>query len=105
MPKPRHHVIVCTNTRPPESPRRSCAGQTLFDELKAAVAQAGLAGEVMVTRSFCLKHCSRGPVIVVHPDDIWYSGVTSEDLAEICESHLTNDRPVERLLMPDIPWE
>jgi (2Fe-2S) ferredoxin len=105
MPRPRRHVLVCTNTRPAENPRSSCGGQGLFDELRAAVAQGGLGAEVMVSRTFCLKHCSKGPVVVIHPDDVWYSQVTSADVTEICESHLTNGVPVDRLLMPDIPWE
>ena len=32
-------------------------------------------------------------------------GVTPEDLPEICSEHMQGGRPVERLLMPDIPWE
>jgi (2Fe-2S) ferredoxin len=31
--------------------------------------------------------------------------VRPEDLEEICREHLEGHRPIERLLMPDIPWE
>lgn len=107
MPKPVRHVLVCGNTRPPSS-RGSCGekgSDRLFERLKALVREAGLAGRVMVTRTGCLKHCSRGVTVVVHPDNVFYAGVGEGDLPEICESHLRDGRPVERLLMPDIPWE
>jgi (2Fe-2S) ferredoxin len=60
----------------------------------------------MVNRTYCLKHCSRGPVVAVQPDNVWYAGVTDADLAEICDAHGEGGgREVERLRMPDIPWE
>ena len=65
----------------------------------------GLRDEVLVTRTGCLKHCSRGITVAVHPDNAWYAGVTPADLSEICDSHLRDGQPVTRLEMPDIPWE
>jgi (2Fe-2S) ferredoxin len=59
----------------------------------------------MVTRTGCLKHCSQGVTVAIQPDNVWYRGVTAGDVAEIVTSHLVGARPVERLLMPDIPWE
>ena len=65
----------------------------------------GLRDEVLVTRTGCLKHCSRGITLAVYPDNVWYAGVRTSDLDEILASHLVGGRPVERLSMPDIPWE
>ena len=47
----------------------------------------------------------RGITVAVQPDNVWYAGVHPEDLDEICGAHLEGGRPVERLFMPDIPWE
>ena len=108
MPKPVRQVLVCVNSRPPGNPKGSCGekgAEPLFDRLKALVRERGLEGRVMVNRTYCLKHCSRGPVLAVQPDNVWYAGVAAEDLPEICSSHLEGGTPVERLLMPDIPWE
>lgn len=108
MPKPRHQVLVCTNSRPPGNPKGACAekgSEALFERLKAQVREQGLHGSVMVQRTSCLKHCSRGVTVAVQPDNVWYAGVRPEDLDEICEAHLRGERPVERLLMPDLPWE
>ncbi len=108
MPKPTRHVLVCTNARPPGNPKGSCGekgAEPVFDALKAMVKERGLASSVIVNRTSCLKHCSRGIAVAVYPENAWYAGVTSADLEEICASHLEGGSPVERLAMPDIPWE
>jgi (2Fe-2S) ferredoxin len=108
VPKPERQVLVCVNVRPPGNPKGSCGekgSQALFDRLKAILRERGLDRRVMVNRTYCLKHCSRGPTVAVQPDNAWYAGVTPADLDEICTSHLEGGRPVERLLMPDVPWE
>ncbi len=108
MPKPERHVLVCLNARPPGTPKGSCAekgSEALFDRLKSLVRERGLGSRVIVNRTNCLKHCSRGIAVAVQPDNVWYAGVTPDDLGELCDAHLREGRPVERLLMPDIPWE
>jgi (2Fe-2S) ferredoxin len=108
VPKPERQVLVCVNSRPPGNPKGSCGekgSQALFDRLKALLRERGLDGRVMLNRTYCLKHCSRGPALAVQPDNVWYAGVRVEDLDEICSSHLERGQPVERLLMPEIPWE
>ena len=108
MPRPERHLLVCLNTRPAGNPRGSCGekgSEALFESLRKLVRERGLASRVMVSRTGCLKHCSRGPTLAVYPDNVWYAGVKADDLLEIVASHLEAGRPVERLRMPDIPWE
>jgi (2Fe-2S) ferredoxin len=106
--RPDHHVLVCLNTRPPGNPKGSCGekgSEAVYEELKAMVKARGLGERVIVSRTSCLKHCSRGITLAVYPENVWYGGVRREDLEEIFRSHLQEGRTVERLLMPDIPWE
>jgi len=101
-------VLVCTNVRPAGNTKGSCGekgSEALFEALKAMVRERGLKDRVIVNRTSCLKHCSRGITVAVQPDNVWYGGVTEADLAEICDAHLAAGRPVARLFMPDIPWE
>jgi (2Fe-2S) ferredoxin len=53
---------------------------------------------VRVNKSGCLGQCGHGPMVAVHPDNVWYAHVRVEDVPEIVESHLVNGVPVERLL-------
>src|SRR5688572_407017 len=108
MAKPQRHVLVCLNTRPPGNPKGSCGekgSEEVFDTLKAMVKERGLGRRVIVNRTSCLKHCSRGITLAVYPENVWYGGVGRQDLDEILTRHLVEGRTVERLLMPDIPWE
>jgi (2Fe-2S) ferredoxin len=108
MPKPKRHVLVCLHERPPENERGCCSAkgsEGLFVRLKRLVSERGLEREVIVSRTGCLKHCSRGVTVAVYPDNVWYSGVQDTDLEELVETHLRQGHPLERLLMPDIPWE
>jgi (2Fe-2S) ferredoxin len=106
LPNPERQILVCVNVRPPGNPKKSCgekSSQTLFDRLKKILQKRELNGQMIVNRTYYLKHCSRKPTLAVQPDNVWYANVTAENLAEICDSHLEKKKPVERLLMPDIP--
>ena len=66
MPKPERQLLVCVNTRPPGNPKGSCGekgSQELFERLKELLKERGLDERVMVNRTYCLKHCSRGPTV------------------------------------------
>ena len=102
MTKPRRHVFVCLHTRPEDDPRGSCAqkdSEELFVRLKRAVAERGLEDEVMVSRTGCLKNCSRGTTVVVYPENVWYADVRLEDAEALITSHIVGGHPVERLLL------
>lgn len=102
----QHHVFFCLNQRSGgESCCASQGAQAGFDHCKQAVKQAGLAGPggVRVNKAGCLDRCAGGPVIVVYPEETWYTFVDTNDIDEIVESHLKNGKPVARLqLAPDV---
>jgi (2Fe-2S) ferredoxin len=57
------------------------------------------AGGVRINTAGCLDRCEEGPVLVVYPDDVWYSYVDQADIDEIIDEHLLNGRIVERLVI------
>jgi (2Fe-2S) ferredoxin len=98
----RYHVFFCTNLRADGS---ACCqkfdAQAMRDYAKKrskALAIAG-AGGVRINTAGCLDRCAEGPVLVVYPDDVWYSYVDREDIDEIIDEHLLNGRIVERLII------
>ena len=93
------HVFCCTNRRPAGHPRGCCAekgAEELRDYFKAKARAVGLSN-VRVNMAGCLDRCNEGPVLVVYPEDVWYTYVDKEDIDEIIEEHLKNGRVVERL--------
>lgn len=109
MPRPERHLLICSNNRGPAHPRGSCGekgSEGFVGLMKDLIRENGLRERVIVSRTGCLKHCSLGVTAVVYPDNVWYGGVTEPDLREICETHLKDGVPIERLRLPeDAPWE
>jgi len=108
MAKPRYHILVCTNNRPPGHPRGSCGekgSNQLLTQFMSEIEKNNLFGEVIVTGSTCIGPCPLGPLVIVYPDAIWYQKVnSSEDVATIVEEHIQQGKPVERLKVPDGIW-
>jgi len=99
----KHHVFFCLNQR--DNGQASCGdhdAQAAFDHCKSRVKAAGLAGPgaVRINKAGCLDRCAGGPVLVVYPEETWYTFVDRSDIDEIVDEHLTHGRVVQRLLLP-----
>ena len=108
MPKPTIQILVCTNQRAEGATKPSCGHQdslAIYRKFKDVVRQRGIRDRVMVVRTGCLKHCSQGVAICLWPDNHWYRKVTADDVEEIVDRCVVGGESVERLEMPDIPWE
>lgn len=95
-----HHVFFCCNQR--QDGEACCAdrdAQAMRDYAKSKVKSLMLAGpgKVRVNQAGCLDRCAEGPVIVIYPEEVWYTYVDKADIDEIIEEHLINGRVVERL--------
>lgn len=73
------------------------------DEFKKQVADRGLKGVVRANKAGCLDQCESGVTVVVYPEQVWYGGVTVDDVSEIMNRHVIGGEVVERLLMSDQP--
>lgn len=96
----QYHVFFCTNLRADGS---ACCqrfdAQAMRDYLKKRSKELGIAGagKVRINTAGCLDRCEEGPVIVVYPDEVWYTFLDRDDIDEIFEEHLLHGRVVERL--------
>lgn len=102
MPPFRHHVFACEQRKPDGLPWCAARGSAaVIEALRREVAAQGLLETVQVTACGSLGLCERGPNLVVHPEGIFYAGVTPADVPEIVREHLANGRPVARLAQTD----
>jgi (2Fe-2S) ferredoxin len=104
MPKFQRHIFTCIHEREPLDPKGSCkhrGSQDVAAALKLKLYEQGFKRIVRANKAGCLDQCARGAAIVVYPDNVWYGGVTVDDVDEIIEEHIKNDRVVERLVIPD----
>lgn len=98
--KYQKHVFICANQK--EASKKSCGvehGAALADAFKAALAERGLLKTMRAQRTTCLDACAFGPALVVYPEGTYYGNVQLSDVAEIVDSHLVNNQPVERLTL------
>ena len=98
----KYHMFFCTNQRDPGE--ACCANhnaRAMRDYAKQRSKELGLAGPggIRVNLAGCLGRCELGPVIVIYPQEVWYTYVDEDDIEEIMVSHMQNDKPVERLLL------
>ncbi|MBP7054024.1 MAG: NADH-quinone oxidoreductase subunit NuoF [Phycisphaerae bacterium] len=99
-------VIVCAGT--------GCVANgslKVFAALENEIAGRGLAvvvelghdcgGDVLLSKSGCQGFCQAGPLVTVEPEGYLYVHVKPDDVADIVEQTLINNRPVDRLLYRD----
>jgi NADH:ubiquinone oxidoreductase subunit F (NADH-binding)/(2Fe-2S) ferredoxin len=90
---PKRDLLVCAGTGCQASESR-----LLVEELTKAVRAAGLEKDVAVVITGCFGFCEKGPIVKVHPDNVFYVEVKPGDAAAIVDEHLVGGRRVERLL-------
>jgi NADH-quinone oxidoreductase subunit F len=73
------------------------------EQFIAQLKASGLENKVTVTGTGCLGPCSHGPVVVMGRDKVFYQKVTPDDVSEIIQSHVINNRIVERLTFKEGP--
>lgn len=94
------HVFICQNERPQGDPRGCCkakGSEEILNFMKEEIKKRGLNKKIRINKAGCLDQCSKGISMVVYPEGVWYGHVSQADVAEIVESHLLGNKPVERL--------
>ena len=92
----RRHVLICAGTGCTSSKSLKIA-ENLENSLKAH----GLENDVQIVKTGCFGLCAVGPIVIVYPEGTFYSSVQPEDVEEIVETHLKNDKIVDRLVYTD----
>ena len=98
------HIFVCENKRPDGHPRGCCLDKGSAEVralFKKRLKELGLKSGVRANSAGCLDACEYGVTVLVYPEQTWYGGVTTDDVEEIIQSHIINNRPVDRLFIKD----
>ncbi len=72
-----------------------------FKELGADVSVLSDYDKMTIVPTGCHGFCEQGVLVIIPAKDVTYVKVHVEDVEEIYESHIKNDKPVERLLYTD----
>ncbi|GBD87325.1 ferredoxin, 2Fe-2S [bacterium BMS3Abin03] len=98
------HIFICENVRPTGHPRGCCSekgSKELRQLFKNRLKLKGFSSTVRANAAGCLDACEFGITVVIYPEGIWYGNVRESDVDEIIESHIQNNKPVERLMIKD----
>ena len=90
------HILVCNGTG-----CTSSKSPEILEKFKKIIEEKGLKN-VRVIKTGCFGLCAKGPIVIIRPDDTFYAMVKPEDCEEIIESHIVENKVVERLLCKDI---
>ncbi|MCL2636173.1 MAG: (2Fe-2S) ferredoxin domain-containing protein [Betaproteobacteria bacterium] len=96
----KHHVFICCNQR--ENGESSCnavGGGDAFAYAKDRIGALKMngPGAVRINKAGCLGRCDSGPVMVIYPEETWYSFIDRDDVEEIIQEHLLKGHVVDRL--------
>lgn len=74
----QHHILCCTASHCTQK-----GANDVVVQLRREVMRRGLDSEILVNTCGTIDLCDIGPNVVVYPEGIIYSGVTSKDVKEL----------------------
>ncbi len=90
------HILVCHGTG-----CTSSKSPQILESFRKILKERNITN-VRVIKTGCFGLCAKGPIVIIRPEDTFYSLVTPDDCEEIIEKHIINGERVERLLCKDI---
>ena len=102
MKKPDYHILMCNSYRVAGDAQGACnkkGASDLLQYISEECADRGL--DVAVSTTACLNVCTKGPVMVVHPNNFWYGGVESEDAVDAILDALEEGEAAEDYLISE----
>ena len=95
-PGVERHILIChgTGCTSSKSPK-------ILEEFNRIINERNIQN-VRTIMTGCFGLCSKGPIVIIRPDDTFYSMVTPADCEEIIDKHIMRGEIVERLLCKDI---
>jgi len=73
-------------------------GTKIVQAFREEIKNQALDGSVELRTTGCHGFCEQGPIVVIHPEGIFYSRLKAEDVPEVVTETIVNNRIVERLL-------
>ena len=88
-----YQVLCCTGTG-----CSSGGSEPVIKRLNELIREHNLQHKVNVYKTGCFGFCKMGPILLVHPGQVFYCLVSEKDAPEIVKEHFVKGNIVERLL-------
>jgi NADH-quinone oxidoreductase subunit F len=94
--KEKSFISICAGTG-----CRASGTESVINAFKEEIKFLGLQNKVGVKITGCHGFCEKGPIIVIHPGEIFYHNVEKEDIMEIVSETIIGGKTIDRLLYVD----
>jgi (2Fe-2S) ferredoxin len=87
MEKPDCHILVCAGFRMKGDAQGACSKKdapSLIQYLHEETLSRGI--NAVVSATACLNMCVEGPVMVLHPHNLWYGKVDTDLIDEVLDA-------------------
>ncbi len=102
------HIMVCVRERDLDSSKSSC-GRCGGDQIRKRFAELlkahGLKDHMRASKTQCLDACELGAVVVIYPDDLWYTQVQLADVDKIFAASILQDGIYEPRIATHETWQ
>ena len=92
----RRRIRVCGGTG-----CTSSNSQGIIDALHVELEKQGLGDTVEVVKTGCFGLCALGPIMIVEPEEAFYSRVKVEEIPRIVKEHIAGGKVCTDLLYPE----
>ena len=89
----KRQILVCGGTGCEAS-----NSEEIILELKKEIKRHALEKEVEVIKTGCFGLCELGPIMVIYPEEVFYSKVKAENVERIITEHILKGEPVSELI-------
>lgn len=108
VPQPAFYIFKCQQSAPPGMPKPSCVTpqtQDLFQHLAQALMQKGVIATVQPIQTGCMNRCNVGPIMLVEPGHVMYTGLTKDKIDRIIDEHILGGNVVQEYVIPAELWD
>jgi (2Fe-2S) ferredoxin len=102
MKKPDYHILVCNSYRVAGDAQGACnkkGAAEFIQYINEECMDRGI--DAAVSSTACLNVCAQGPALVIHPLNLWYGGIDSEEKIDEILDALENGEAAEEYLISD----